>query len=304
MLKVTIYDNVRVIDLTLAEPGVANWNLPMNESYFKIYKGARNTIEFVIRNNDRKPINLIGKKIIITIVDQRTWETLLQKPLRILDAYTGSVVLDLNGYEVSVWPLGDLTFSIMSQDSDCDQRLLYIDQIEGAHGNFELIDGPTMGPSPSYECRNFLSSFWGWPIQQYWFSSILPGSARRDNFLGLHSAIVYTRNFSGKIWALGCLENDEPDKDADVWFKLPLRPKEEFSPNPLDEDYHNYLYLNQYTGLTPISFTASLQWVRFMFLPDISAFDLNYAPDIYPNDCPDINRYPFSGFVDKILFRN
>jgi hypothetical protein len=333
MFKVTLYVNKRVIELTLAEPGTANWNLPMNENYFKIYKGTQNSIEFVIRNTDRKPINLAGKKLIISIIDRNSWITLLQKPLRILDAYSGSAVLDLNDFEISVWPIGYLTFSVMIQDVDGHQHMIYINQTEGGHGSFELIDGPTMAPAPSYECNTFVSSYWGWPINQYWFSTVFPGSARRNNFLGLHTALIYSKKFSGKIWALGSLENNAPDKDNDVWFQLPIRHTHHnlYPPAiqpPTSEsvkiDRHYHISLHRYTGVTTISFEASLQWVRFMFLPDKGLPGLNDTPNYgivsNPNDymytgnysgeyiyedTPGVDiRARRTGLIEKILFRN
>ena len=69
VMTVFLYDTRRKVELTLRESpsGVVNWNLPMNTNDFRVFKDVYNSIEFVVRNTDRKPINMMGRSAEINL---------------------------------------------------------------------------------------------------------------------------------------------------------------------------------------------------------------------------------------------
>ena len=64
---IKIYKIPVVIGLTLTDHGVRNNSLPFNDSDFKVYRNSYNPIEFIVRDNNRRPINLFGKSVVMTV---------------------------------------------------------------------------------------------------------------------------------------------------------------------------------------------------------------------------------------------
>ena len=269
MYKVNVYYSTRVIDLTMPILGVAHWNLPMNDYTFRLYKGSKNSIEVVVRNNDRKPVNLTGRHLIVTISDIDTYEVLSQKPIDVRDAYAGSALLTLSSYEIDDWPLGFLRYTVMMQHEDSSQSMLYVDQDEGASGYLELLEGPNLGPINSLSCNAFIPVLNNNNGLTYFYSTSFPGNAQIDRHnYNLMTIAIYTSNWTGVLFIEGCLEDESPTATS-PWF-------------PISIAGQNVMALINHTGITPLSFEASLRWVRLGYSTDTSNI----------------------GTFDRILYRN
>jgi hypothetical protein len=257
MFKINVFYHRRQIDLTLSVPNTPNWNLNMDDSGFHIYKGLRNTLEVIVRNNDRKPINLLGSQVIFTISDPETRMVLYQKPLPIINPLTGNATLILDYFDTMIWPLGFLRYNVMLQGSDGSQNVLFVDQNEGFSGYFELSEGPDYGPIDSLVCTVFTPGALYSYYQNYFYSTTFPGNAQNGLITeGEITMAAYTTNWTGLISLQGSIEIEVPT-DYDQWFPVSLN-GQQIAP------------LVSYTGITPIAFEASLTWVRLVYLPDIT----------------------------------
>jgi hypothetical protein len=60
--------------LIYAEGHSRTQNMPFNTTRKTIYKGVDSTLGFDVKNQDRKPVNLLGKDIMVNIMQVRTGE--------------------------------------------------------------------------------------------------------------------------------------------------------------------------------------------------------------------------------------
>jgi len=274
-MTVFLYEVKRKVELTLRESaGTVNWNLPMNSNDFRVFKDSHNTIEFVVRNTDRKPINLMGRSVQINLYDQRTSKLMFNSKLRITNEAKGIAVLDITPDVTADWFIQTYSYSVVVTNSDGSRHMLYVDEHEGQRGFFELSQGPKFDPFPSYEVE------WEALMQtaetpnntrtSYRYSSAFPGSLQRNNTAGLHSAVVYLENFSGELKIQGSVEEGDPAESD--WYDIQV------------------LEFDKTTGLQNVSWEANLMWVRFFVR---SNGDNHY-------DALDVN----TGKITKLVFRN
>lgn len=254
--KVELFYENRFLNICVTEDGYSTWNLPMNENRFKLFKNSVTSIQFIVRNNDRKPINLHGKELFITINDEFNSKTLLHKRLQLVDAKQGQVKLLTNPEEVKCFPLKQLTFSVSIME-DGGFRQLHLDQSETARGFLDVQDGPWIGPRPSQYCSEFspllIASV---PPTYRFYSTQFAGTSQFSNVEAIQSLSINMQNYTGKISVYGSLEVATPNITDYDWFQISLG----------DSIYD---YLNQYTGVKYYSFRASTMWIMVVFDPDV-----------------------------------
>lgn len=252
-MTVFVYQIQRRIHLTLREYGVTtNWNLPMASADYKLYKDVTNNIEFVVRNTDRKPINLVGRRLFVIITDYHTKKVLASKQLLPVDEVKGIMRLSLQGEEMEQWNLGFHAYHIYVENPDGSQNLLYVDQDEKTRGVLELCPGYYPGPQPSIEIPSdqFYPITDNDPPVTYYVSSSMPGNMRVGNTSGLHTLAIYTDNFKGTVWVQGSSEITSSQDPAE-WFDI--QPPQ--------------LYIGG-SGITTYTFQMNLQWVRVKYKAD------------------------------------
>ena len=253
----------RPIWLVQNDNGVVNFNMTTGQYDFKIYKGSQSDIDFVVRNVDRKPIRLVGKTLTITIINELTGVTLLQRVLKITDDINGLARLMIYPTDMKYWPVGYLTYSILITNEDNSQNMLYVSLDQGARGYLQVIDGLLPHPSESVTilASDFHTESWLFVPVTHFVSGSYSGNQSRGIDSALHTLAVYCTNFKGKFWVQGTLDNDPPDSHDD-WFHIQLG------------TIHNHFTFdgtmgNGFTGIEPFSFEANLTWIRFIFLPDL-----------------------------------
>jgi len=226
----------------------------MDSNDFRIFKDVTNTLEFVVRDTDRKPINMMGRTAQITMYDQRNNEMMWQAPLKVINDTKGLCQLNITPDVTSDWYLATYSYSVTVQNLDGSVHMLYVDQHEGQQGFFELCQGPSFEPSDSQTLTSSdLPALQGgsWTFVQegtdddlhYLYSSALPGSMKRHNFSGLHTVAVFFENFSGTLLVQGSVEEGTPT-DGD-WYEIETR------------------HYDHKTGSDHFNILANLQWVRF-----------------------------------------
>lgn len=275
-MTVFIYEKKKKVELTLRETaGLANWNLPMNSNDFRVFKDVQNTIEFIVRNTDRKPINMMGREATITMYDQRNSQMLWTSSLKVMNEAKGICQLVITPDVMSDWYLAHYSYSVTVKNMDGSVHMLYVDQNETQRGFFELCQGPSFDPLRSLEILGENLH----PVQQgaddelhYLFSSALPGTLQRNNFTGLHTAAIFFDNYSGEMLVQGSVEQGTPSEGD--WYDIETRT------------------YDHKTGPDSLNIEANLFWVRFRFLNRYNEVDG------YP--VLDANR----GKVAKLVFRN
>lgn len=277
--KVQLYYEPRYIFLNISEPGVPNWNMPMNETRFKLTKSTDNLVQFIVRNNDRKPILLRGKELYITINDEDKFTTLLRKKLRVIDADQGICHLTLEPWETLNFPLGYLEFNITIKDA-YGTRMMAFDESQNCRGFVEINPGIFTGPKPSLEsCKVEPFKLNDMPTIYRFYSEVFPGTLRSNSYSGLNTACISLNNYSGRLWTMASLESSIPMSYDLGWFSINL-----------DENNNEFMEFDNYSGMVNINFICKSYWVCFKFDPVIDWS----TPD------------PISkmNFLNKISFRN
>lgn len=254
--KVQLYYEPRYIFINISEPNTPNWNMPMNEIRFKLFKGTSNLVQFIVRNNDRKPIKLRGKELHITINDESQIRTLLHKKLKIVDADQGIVHLALEPFETINFPLGFLEFNITIKDSN-GTRLISFDESQNCRGFVEIEGGVFTGPRPSLQsCNTTPVRVNDNPMTFRFYSDCYPGTLGTNNYTGLNTGAIQLENYSGRIWVMGTMEEAIPEARDYGWFAINL-----------ESETQPYMDFDNYTGTVNINFICKCYWIMFKFDP-------------------------------------
>lgn len=255
-MTVFLYDIQRRLDLTLRDSGgTVNWNLPMDTTDFRLHKDVKNSIEFVIRNTDRKPVSMIGRTARITLYDHRTDQVLLISDLKVINESKGIVRFIATPDQMDQLSLGTYSYTVTVKDLDGSIRSLYVDQNESVRGFVDVVNGPSPSPRPSIEVNfnQFTPITQGEPQQTHYVTSALPGSIKSGNTSGQHTLAVYLSEFTGKMWVQGSLEEGTPT--INDWFDIEI-------------DGSSVQEFRSDTGIRAFMFEANLEWVRIKVLPD------------------------------------
>lgn len=273
------------VQLWLTNGNVPNTNPPMIQYDTKIYKGATNTIDFVVRNNDRKPVNLVGYQIEALIERVENPELLLTKSVQAIDDVGGKAQLTLLPGEIETWYGGFYRYSIRVTDITGKQKYLYTDVNRSTYSTFELLEGLQQALVPAIQINN--SQFTPYSLAYYntgapnapvpydgyeniWTTGALQGDAQKMQSNGMHTVVAYTSgDFIGRFWVQGSLSTDAPQETD--WFDIRLTPSSNFfSYTPTDSP-----------KIKVFNFTGNYYWIRMFYQSDQKN----------------------TGFFDKILYK-
>lgn len=267
MGAVKLYKFPLVIDLTLLDHGVRNYNMPFRDSDFKAYRGTFNNVDFIIRDNDRKAVNLTGKTLVMSIFHHHDGDFIIQIPVHVVDPQKGRVRICMTPQTVDSWEVGFYRYSILINFEDGTHNLLYMDQNQNAQGFFEFADGvlPQLVESTEILGEHFTPTNQTPPTTAptLFVTGAVPGDATQGDDDGLHTVAIYADNYAGKFWVQGSLDENPGVVDHD-WFDIWLTattPYWEFGNTP-DPD-------STFTGIEPFNWTASVRWIRFKHQPDV-----------------------------------
>lgn len=246
-----------------------NINWPMIQYDTKIFKGVPNSIDFVIRNNDRKTIRLVDYQLEAQIQAVNTPsnsqgflpEVLLTKPCIIVDELMGKVRLDLLPEDIQEWNPGYYRYVIRITDGQGRSEYLYTDINKNTFGNFELKEGvvSSLAPPITVESVNFTPT----PVDMYdgtaFMSGALQGDAQSGRANGNHTIAVYQTRFLGKFWIQGSLTPEPPLPQE--WFNIRIGN---------GTDHFDFTDKNNALGPTLFNFTMNVYWIRFIYRPDLA----------------------------------
>jgi len=257
---VKLYPNEHIIHLIQTDHGVRYINMPYGEDDFRVHKNATTPVQFVVRDNDRKPIDLTDKALSITIMDHDNRNMMMEKPLEVLDAVKGKVKVDLLPPEVADWDPGYYNYSVLIENIDGTKNLLFVDQRSNATGWFELeADAlPQMKEAINVGAMDTWTPHLDGEYPDgttQWKSSAIPGDAKHNFNDGLHTIAVYLKDYTGKLWIQGSLEESVPSLEAD-WFDIHL------TTNQFE------LLFTEETSIEPFNFRTNVNWIRVLTEPD------------------------------------
>ena len=264
-----LYKFPEYIPLVKYDPTISRINMQAFQYNTKVYKGVSNSIDFVIQNNDRKPIRLFNLKLEVQIqradkpsnMIQYSPEVLLKKNCTITDEQNGKCRLVLHSDEIQHWNTGFYRYVVKMFDQNDIPEYLYTDINKNTFGFFELQEGVVSSIQPAIEVCDF--QFTPTPHNLYdytiFVSSAFPGDAQTGRANGMHSVAVYQEEFLGQFWIEGSLSSDTPLPDE--WFELPIA---------THGRRHEFNCQSNWISPIAFNFTANLYWIRFLYKPDMA----------------------------------
>ncbi len=277
MPSVNLYNIPQVIQLATSSAMNVNTSSALNRTDFNVFKHVTNDIDFLIKDIDRKPVSLVGKSVVFYAVDDSNDTIKLQKNLQIINPIKGHCRLVLHPGDSSSWDSGYLRYSVLLEQANGTQTMVYMDQGREIRGYFEVLPGPlpkARGPL-TIASDSFVEHAAKSPTQPTkYVTQAFHGAAQRDNKSGVHALAVYTTKFSGKIKTQASLNNSYPTEEHQ-WFDVVMN-------TPTGD-----IVLKNYTGIEYATFVGNFMWVRFSYELDAAAFvDQETAK------------------IDKVVFRN
>lgn len=288
-MTVFLIDKKRKIELTLRETGgTVNWNLPMNTNDFRVFKDVQNTIEFVVRDTDRKPVNMMDRTAVLNLYDHRLDKLLATKNLKVINEARGICKVNLEPDLFADWFLQTYSYQVIVTNADGSIHMLYVDANESQRGFFELLQGPSFEPrkSTTVKYEDLMPVMVEPNSTRVLFrtSSSIPGSMQTGNVSGVHTVAAYLDNFTGKIVIQGAIEKGVPGDWN--WFDL------------ASETFDHASGINGITGVNP----------RDIHNPCIEANLMWWRACVYNDNDQNIdgmNTLPKDlGKVTKLVFRN
>jgi len=255
MGSVILYEQKRRIWLTLDGGAFINRNMAMHNPDFLVFKDSQTEVEFVVRNVDRKPIDLTGRKMFVTLVDYHTAVTLAVVPLEVVDAKRGIARLTFLPYMVKDIKLGFHRYVVSYQLDNGNAKLLNTDQYERVSGFFEIRYGRELQGIQSQHAE--FSEFYPDKTNRFdtvWITPNFKGNLQNGSLIGLHTFVFSLVHWTGKVTMEGAIVSETP-KEID-WFPL------------LIDEQRDQTYVDR-SGLCAYNLNANLQWIRFKFVPDI-----------------------------------
>jgi hypothetical protein len=269
MPAVYLFKFPEYVQLVKVDAHAPNINWPMIQYDTKIFKGVPNSIDFVIRNNDRKPIKLVDYQLqaqiqqVNTAANSQTWlpEVLLTKAVTIIDETLGKARLTLLPEDIDEWNPGYYRYVIQLTNGQGSTEYLYTDVNKNTFGNFELREGVVSSLAPAIEIDG--SQFTPSPVDMYdstvYMTGAVQGDAQAGRANGTHTVAVYQTNWLGHFWVQGSLSNEPPLPSE--WFDIPLSDK---------TAYYEFTKKNNNAGPTLFNFGINAYWLRFMYKPDLA----------------------------------
>jgi len=215
------------INILANEAGFVTEYRPVYSRQLIVYKGIDNVLEFKLLNADQKPIALTGYTPKFQAFDENK---------NLVIEHTGTQVNDVDSnpikglFQVTVTD-NDLlnvkqqflSYSIHLIDENENRTVTYSDSHFGNAGTIKVSTEAYPGPKVSHSYTSFF------PESDYWVAGVKPADPSNSTYHinaqpgingneALHTAVVYTSEYSGDIVVEATLDNEVTN--GTVWAPI------------------------------------------------------------------------------------
>jgi hypothetical protein len=218
--------------------------MPFNTTRKTIYKGVDSTLGFDVKNQDRKPINLLGKTVMVNIMQVRTGELVVQRRANLVQPEDGFCEFTVFSSDIIDLDPGMYQLSAVIYEPDGLAQSLYTDNNRRATMELEISDGayPAFVPSVELAFTQLGSS---------WVSAPVASNLQKNDSSNFHTIQIAVTNYKGTISAMVSLEYDSMGNYFPVKFV---------------NDSFNIDFNNE-TDVQGWNFIADARWVKIMYTP-------------------------------------
>lgn len=115
----------------------------------QIYKGVDNRFQFLIKNQDQKPVSLLDSSVLFNLIDPTTKELVFSRVLQMVYTDTGTATTLVEGTLLNDISAGLYNYSIVITSPEGEQQIAFSDDNYNAQGQARLLDSvyPAFVPS-------------------------------------------------------------------------------------------------------------------------------------------------------------
>ena len=234
-----------------------NFSRPMYNYPVRLYQNNHNVIDFVVRNNDRKPVKLHDCLIDVLISRAETGETMLEKRGMVTDEIKGRAQVVITAQECESWPLGGYRYQVRITRHAQPSEFLFVDVNNNSIGEFTLERhvGSVLVPSQEILAAQFTPMTLNWDdLTRYgYYTGAIKAENQVGSNTGMYTVVVYTANkWKGWFRVQASLDNLAPTEKS--WFDIKI----EYS--------QTRIYFDG-THSTPAlyNFVTNARWIRFFY---------------------------------------
>jgi|14_taG_2_1085336.scaffolds.fasta_scaffold00151_9 hypothetical protein len=185
----------------------------------KIFKGIDNVLTFEIKNNDSKPISILNTYTPHFTAFDHSKTQVLTKTGTIKETstpnYKGQFTVSITANDLLNLDDQFLTYTIyLTKDSDNSEVITYANTHFEMTGTIELQGEAFPGPKDTYSVSAFTEIENSDPVA--YKSEQIPAEAARNGNEALHTAAIYSTDFTGTVTIQGSLENQNPTNWVDI----------------------------------------------------------------------------------------
>lgn len=241
------------ITIIANEAGYITEYRPVYQRHVQVYKGIDNTLQFKLINSDQKPINTSQYTPYIVLFDENK-NQILEKQCDVLDdgstAQRGLFTVRLTDGELLNIDEQYISFTIYLVDSKGDKVLTYSDSHFGASGTIYFSSEAFPGPKQSHVVSTFTKVDKVEDEDDYWISEVSNLNPEENNNEAVHTAAIYSSEFSGTVTVEVTLENQITGTTS--WAEV------------------ESVDLNNNTQPVPVNFRGVYRFIRFTTKTDPS----------------------------------
>lgn len=211
----------------------------------QIYKGVDNKFQFLIKNNDQKPVSLLDSSILFNLIDSTTKELVFTRNLDLVYSDNGSATCILESSMIDNINAGLYNYSIVVTNGEGVQEIVYSDDNYNAQGQARINENvyPAFVPSLKPTILNYgNNSDTNYQNVAYTSNSLMANYVRGS---AVYQTVQYNANaFTGNV---------------------ELQATQDVSSTTIANSYTtiNTVQLSNYTGTNYFNFQGKYAAVRF-----------------------------------------
>ena len=195
------------VDLLANDAGYVTEYRPVYSRQINIYKGIDNVLEFKLLNADQKPLDVDRYTPKFVAFDENQNLIIEHDGVNLQDgdssSYTNKGLFKVTITENDLLNVKEqyLSYNVYLVDYDGSKVLTYSNEYFGMSGVIKLSGDAFPGPTETYSVSTFVED------DSTWYSETLDAQPGINGNDALHTAVIYSDNYTGDVVVQATLEN-------------------------------------------------------------------------------------------------
>lgn len=224
MIRINLYKKETIdMNLLIGSYEKERFNMPFYNTNITLWKGVDNTIEFSIRNHDRKAEKIPeGSKLVFTAINNKL-QQIIKKDLDTVNANLGRYSVTIKKTELNDYDNAMFTGHVSIVDEAGNEDLLYSGtdwlpnfEVEIKPNKLELISESDYISGDSFSREVYQDPKTGKQMERF-TSSIM-----KSDVTEYHTFLTKLKDFEGIIKYQGSCD-ETPDQSSSNWFDIDVK---------------------------------------------------------------------------------